>query len=161
MSLATLERATDPRRSADPRQAAEAPAPSHAPAPRQHPRRPPTRPSRPQPTRRSARRRPMRCTATRPTGSALTRRGRLTVTVAVTLLVLGVGWVAHASSSGEPAAPAVSGTVVVQPGETLWDLAVRANPTADPRRVVDQIERLNDLDGPVLHPGQRLRLPSA
>lgn len=40
--------------------------------------------------------------------------------------------------------PEVAGHVVLQPGETLWDVAVRSAPAGvDPRRQLDTIRRLN------------------
>ncbi|MEW6046377.1 MAG: LysM domain-containing protein [Bacillota bacterium] len=51
--------------------------------------------------------------------------------------------------------------VVVQPGDTLWSLAVKHGPAgADPRRYVDAILRENPgADAARLRPGQALYLP--
>jgi nucleoid-associated protein YgaU len=49
--------------------------------------------------------------------------------------------------------------VVVQPGDTVWDIAVAVSGDDDVRDVVDEIQRLNGLDGTALVPGQTLRLP--
>ena len=49
--------------------------------------------------------------------------------------------------------------MVVQSGDTLWSIATRWTATATCARVVDEIQRLNDLDGGVLVPGQVLQLP--
>lgn len=76
---------------------------------------------------------------------------------------------AMASAAGALAAEGASsaglrpsgGWVVVEPGDTLWSLAVRYGPPgADPRDLVEELARLNDL-GPShrLSPGQALRLP--
>jgi LysM repeat protein len=46
---------------------------------------------------------------------------------------------------------------VVQPGDTLWRLAGRVAPDRDPLAEIDELRRLNHLDGPVLRPGQVLR----
>jgi LysM repeat protein len=48
---------------------------------------------------------------------------------------------------------------VVQPGDTLWDIAAHAKPEADPRLTLRRIMKLNHLSGVVLEPGQRLVLP--
>jgi hypothetical protein len=49
---------------------------------------------------------------------------------------------------------------VVSPGETLWTIASRVNPEADPRAVIEEIKNLNVLDGSSLYAGQVLRIPS-
>jgi nucleoid-associated protein YgaU len=52
--------------------------------------------------------------------------------------------------------------VVVQPGDTLWDLAREHSPEgADIRRIVYEIRTLNGLAGAEIHPGQHLLLPVA
>ncbi|HEX9476764.1 MAG TPA: LysM peptidoglycan-binding domain-containing protein [Candidatus Dormibacteraeota bacterium] len=51
-------------------------------------------------------------------------------------------------------------TVVVQPGDTLWTIAANRYPGDDTRARVDDIERLNDLSGPLIVVGETLRLPA-
>jgi LysM repeat protein len=46
----------------------------------------------------------------------------------------------------------------VQPGETLWAIAVATYP-GDPREGVWELEQRNGLGGPTIVPGQRLLLP--
>lgn len=51
---------------------------------------------------------------------------------------------------------------VVQPGETIWDIAEAYKLPGGLRMTVDIIRELNSLwgpDGPILRPGQRLRVP--
>src|SRR5437667_193748 len=50
-------------------------------------------------------------------------------------------------------------SVVVHPGQTLWSIASQAEPTADPRIVMQQIIDLNALYGTSVVPGQRLWVP--
>ena len=77
-----------------------------------------------------------------------TRRGvvgtrrLLVILAAAVLLAIGVATVAGgAVDRGEPVA---AGHVVLQPGETLWDVAVRSAPAGiDPRRQLDTLRRLN------------------
>lgn len=58
-----------------------------------------------------------------------------------------------------PAAPAMGAVAVVQPGETLWEIAERHAPEGmDVRAYVDFLVRANDI-GPVLQAGTRIRLP--
>jgi nucleoid-associated protein YgaU len=51
-------------------------------------------------------------------------------------------------------------THVVQAGETLWSVAVRAAGRGDVRRSIYQIQKLNRLGGATIFPGQRLILPA-
>lgn len=53
----------------------------------------------------------------------------------------------------------VVGPVVVQPGDTLWSVAQRADPAADPRAVVDRIKELNGLQGDAVVAGAVLQVP--
>ena len=53
----------------------------------------------------------------------------------------------------------VVGPVVVQPGDTLWSVAERADPGADPRSVVEQIKELNGLAGDTVVVGAVLQVP--
>lgn len=51
-------------------------------------------------------------------------------------------------------------TYVVRPGDTLWAVARRAEPSIDPRIVVDAIAAANDVDAGALVPGQQLAIPA-
>ncbi|MBI1377383.1 MAG: LysM peptidoglycan-binding domain-containing protein [Frankiales bacterium] len=68
------------------------------------------------------------------------------------------------SSAGDgPATPATT-TVVVQPGETLWQVARAVAPDADVRDTIARIQDLNGLTGPgaaTVRPGQSLVVPIA
>ncbi|MTE23163.1 LysM peptidoglycan-binding domain-containing protein [Microbacterium sp. ZXX196] len=97
----------------------------------------------------------------------ITRRGRRVlaavaaapVVVAVAAAVLGGG---AALGSGVAGAPAGTfETVTVMSGDSLWSIAERVAPSADPRDVVDEIASLNGLAGAELEMGQRLALPAA
>ena len=73
--------------------------------------------------------------------------------VAAFLLATGQSGIAPASVSRAPRA------VVVQPGQTLWDVAARfARPGTDPRAYVQAILQVNHLGGPP-QAGTRIRLP--
>jgi hypothetical protein len=99
----------------------------------------------------------------------LTRRGRIVVAVLLTAAALLVAvplWLtaaarAQATSGGSPAGAVYQNLtpVVVHPGESLWSIALRAEPTADPRIVVHQIMELNALSGTGIEPGERLWVP--
>jgi len=91
----------------------------------------------------------------------LTRRGRVVVVLAMLMVLLVAGFTLGRASSeaAGPAAHRPLPTVTVAPGETLWEIAARVDPTGDRRALVDQIEALNHLhDGRVVA-GQQLRLP--
>jgi Tfp pilus assembly protein FimV len=92
----------------------------------------------------------------------LTRRGRLALVV-VAFLCMAFGFlIAPSFSFGSVTpTPAPSGySVVVQPGDTLWAIATRAEPKADPRVTVQKIIDLNKLSSTELRAGQTLSLPS-
>ena len=88
----------------------------------------------------------------------LTRRGRAVV-VLLALLLAGfvVVLAAPASQAADPAGPAP--TVVVRSGDTLWSIATRYAPGADPFVTIDEICRLNGLSGYTVPVGLRLTLP--
>jgi nucleoid-associated protein YgaU len=90
----------------------------------------------------------------------LTRRGR--VVVAVLLAALVAGLVLLLATPGSAAAPGgPPRTVVVQSGDTLWSLAVRAEPHRSVLATMREIERLNRMTGGMIYVGQLLLLPPA
>jgi len=97
-------------------------------------------------------------------GSAarLTRRGRIAVFVALfavflVALVAVSTTVAATFTSGDPVPVR---TVVVQPGETLWVIASRANPTGNVGDTVHEIAELNALPTTgELQIGQQIAVP--
>ena len=97
-------------------------------------------------------------------GARLTRRGRVVLLLALVGLLFAAfsygrsGVSVGAATEKAPAAPVVQTTV--QPGESLWTVAVRIAPESDPRDVMQQIRRLNDLQSVELQAGQQLLLPA-
>ena len=92
----------------------------------------------------------------------LTRRGRLVV-FAACLAALGGG----ITMFGDPAASThttyhpAKHRVVVQPGQTLWDIAKQVAPGQDPRTVIDEIVDLNALSSAgEIRAGQPLYVPA-
>jgi hypothetical protein len=70
---------------------------------------------------------------------------RVSVRVAGLLVAIGLvlGGVGSVLASGTEA-PVAAGHVVLQPGETLWDIALRSAPAGvDPRQQLDVLRRLN------------------
>ena len=102
-------------------------------------------------------------------GVRLTRRGRralvglvaAAVVAAVAALWLAAATGAQAANHGSAAGAVYKSmtAVVVQPGQTLWSIALRAEPAADPRVVVSQIVEFNALSGDVVVPGERIWVP--
>ena len=90
----------------------------------------------------------------------LTRRGRTVVLaffVLLASLASAVLFTTASRASDPDTGPAP--TVVVQPHDTLWSIATRTSPRRDPYAAVAEIQRLNNLEGYVVHPGETLVLP--
>lgn len=89
----------------------------------------------------------------------LTRRGRLFLVLVLATLLLVAFSLGRTSASAGRDRLVARPTTVVQPGETLWTIARRVAPAADPRATVDRLVRLNDLGARPIVAGQRLVLP--
>lgn len=92
----------------------------------------------------------------------LTRRGKAVVALGASLACLALlqltGGV-QAVASGVSSGPATA-SVVVQPGETLWEIAKRVSPNEDPRAAVATLRELNGLQAQTaLLAGQSLSVP--
>ncbi len=100
--------------------------------------------------------------ARQPDPARMTRRGRL-VTFATLLLVMLVAFVVWGPSvvaTSEPGTPTPVQIVVVQPGETLWDIATRADPGGNVGDLVHEIAELNALPSTgEIQIGQRIAVP--
>jgi hypothetical protein len=128
----------------------------------------PPSPARPLPVQRdrgAARARVATAPARRAAPLRLTRRGRLVLaavallTAMVVVLLLAPG--AAGVSGHQPARAAYQNMkqIVVRPGQSLWSIAVTADPSADPRIVVQQIIEANALGGASIRAGQLLWVP--
>lgn len=94
----------------------------------------------------------------------LTGRGRLLVLaglVALMLAAFAAGRSASSQAVEQPEGSPALTQIVVEPGDTLWAVARRVAPERDPRELVSQIRRLNDLPTAALKVGQQLLLPAA
>jgi hypothetical protein len=92
----------------------------------------------------------------------LTRRARRLAVVLLVAVGVALGsWLGPLLTGGEEGDLRLAGvsTVVVGPGDTLWSVASSIAGDRDVRAVVDDIQRLNRLDGTQLVPGQVLQLP--
>ena len=108
-----------------------------------------------------------------PTGSAsihefrLTRRGRLArsgILVGLLLLlclsaVRLVGEGRALAGNSVPLPPVSTQSAVVEQGDSLWLIAERMAPEADPREVVMRIRELNGMRSNLIQPGQVLLIP--
>jgi nucleoid-associated protein YgaU len=91
----------------------------------------------------------------------LTRRGRLVLAVVAALVVAGlvVAGATAAQASGPASAHGGDSRVFVQPGDTLWSIAQRTDPGADPQAVVADILQANHLPSSSVTVGQRIWVP--
>ncbi|WP_165781411.1 LysM peptidoglycan-binding domain-containing protein [Streptosporangium minutum] len=92
----------------------------------------------------------------------LTRRGRIVVVAALTLVTLGALWVGariDAASALEGGGREGLSWVVVRGGDTLWEIADSVTEGGDPAAVIRRIMDLNGLSDSVIRPGTRLYLP--
>lgn len=112
---------------------------------------------------------PSRVPAPRVRRTRLTRRGRRLAWAAAVLLLMAVitpvlltlASGAQAANHGLPASSVRAGMrqVVVKPGQSLWSIALSAEPKADPRVVIQQILDFNALGSQVVVPGESLWVP--
>jgi len=89
------------------------------------------------------------------------RRRRLAATL--TIAVVGVVWAPaaiEALGAGPHAERVARSSYVVREGDTLWSIAERVAPDADPRPVVDALAAVNGVDAGNLVPGQLLVVPA-
>ena len=88
----------------------------------------------------------------------LTRRGRAVVLGGLLAITGGLAVLtAAAGQAADPQGPPP--TTVVEQGDTLWSIAERHAPRRDRFTTVDEIRRLNHLNGYQISAGQRLVLP--
>ena len=91
----------------------------------------------------------------------LTRRGRLVILVLSLAAAFGAFTVLSdpAVSTAEQHHPAVD-KVIVEPGQSLWDIATAIAPGEDPRDVISEIVDLNALESSgAIQAGQPLFIP--
>jgi Tfp pilus assembly protein FimV len=128
--------------------------PLHRPAPRAQAARQPraARPRSPARLRRPAGlRRPLR----------LTTRGRLVAVLALALLAFAVVSLGRVVTiAAIDGAPPPHETVVVEQGQTLWQIAREIAPGVDPRITVGRLIEINGLDGAEVRVGRQLVIPA-
>jgi nucleoid-associated protein YgaU len=77
--------------------------------------------------------------------------------VGLALPLGGSGGSSHPSGPALAETPGQSVSYTVQPGDTLWSIAQRADPTGDPRPLVSQMEAQTGSD--TVTPGQHITIP--
>lgn len=82
----------------------------------------------------------------------------LGLATAITVVLLGLLATAGQSAGAVPEATTVT---QVRAGETLWDVAQRSVPGADPAAVLDRIQQLNGFDSGAVRAGLPIRVPVA
>jgi LysM domain len=106
--------------------------------------------------------------ASAPAPLRLTRRGRVVAATLLVTVIAAIGLVIALAAAGgaQAASPGGPGTghqgmheVVVRSGQTLWSIASAAEPTADPRLVVQQIMAANRMSSTAIAAGQLLWVP--
>ena len=106
--------------------------------------------------------------AAAPAPLRLTRRGRVVVATLLVTVIAAIGLVIAMAVAGgaQAASPGGSGVghqgmheIVVRSGQTLWSIASAAEPTADPRLVVQQIMAANKMSTTDIAAGQLLWVP--
>jgi nucleoid-associated protein YgaU len=99
----------------------------------------------------------------------LTRRGRIVLGVLITVVVAAMTALIWLAVAGQAQAASHVGRggpvghsmlrVVVRPGQTLWSIATKADPAADPRAVIQEIVDDNALAGTAVQAGQVIWVP--
>jgi LysM domain len=106
--------------------------------------------------------------ASAPAPLRLTRRGRVVVATLLVTVIAAIGLVIALAAAGgaQAASPGGPGAghqgmheIVVRSGQTLWSIASAAEPTADPRLVVQQIMAANRMSNTAIAAGQLLWVP--
>lgn len=115
------------------------------------------------PARRQARQQPT-AHSTSGTGLRLTRRGRIVLMFASSMFLL-IAVIASGRFSADAGTSLAdqgraTGVVVVQPGESLWQIAEAIAPGVDPRETISLIRNLNGLGDTTVVAGQSIVVPA-
>lgn len=95
-------------------------------------------------------------------GMHLTRRGRIVLLLAAiaAIVLMGITFGDSTVATNHAGTPAAIQTITVKAGETLWQIAVSANPSGDIRQTVDDIMKLNSLPSAAgLQMGREIAVP--
>jgi len=94
----------------------------------------------------------------------ITARGRAVlgtlIAVPLAALVIALGAGATGAVATQTASTVTFEHVIVEPGQSLWDIAAVVAPGTDPREFAAQVVSLNQLASAELQPGQKLAIPA-
>jgi hypothetical protein len=94
----------------------------------------------------------------------VTRRGRVVFGTLLALVIAGGAIAAALGGGGAAAAGGASEAhfshVTVLEGQSLWQIAEKVAPSADPRDVIAAIVDLNQLPSSTVSPGEKLAIPT-
>lgn len=81
---------------------------------------------------------------------------RFLFNLSMLMIISFTGWLLLSTPTNADAPPQ---NVTIQTGETLWRIAVRIHPNKDPRKVIEDIRRVNSLETLNVMPGQAIIVP--
>lgn len=94
----------------------------------------------------------------------ITARGRAVllalVATPLVLVAIALGMNAGGATATSQASVHPLQTVIVLPGQSLWQVAEQVAPTSDPREFIQDVVDLNGLGSAVVQPGQQLDIPA-
>ena len=89
----------------------------------------------------------------------LTTRGRRVVAILALIPIVFALVVLGSHKASADSKTATTHSIKVQPGQSLWDVAVAVAPKADPRATIWTIEQLNHMSSSTIFDGQALVVP--
>ena len=95
-----------------------------------------------------------------PTAGHLTLRGRRVVAILALLPMIGALTLLGVHKAEAVGTAPTTRLIAVQPGDSMWDIAVRIAPNQDPRKTMWDIAQLNHMSTSDLHSGQPLIVPN-
>ena len=96
---------------------------------------------------------------TQPAPVRLTTRGRRVVAILALIPIVFALVVLGSHKASADSKTATTHSIKVQPGQSLWDVAVAVAPKADPRATIWTIEQLNHMSSSTIFDGQALVVP--
>ncbi|MFB5067236.1 MAG: LysM peptidoglycan-binding domain-containing protein [Candidatus Wallacebacter cryptica] len=92
--------------------------------------------------------------------AANSRRSTVIIMAAAAIIVLSLAGIALAMNQSQTNnAATATAEITVSYGDTLWTIAQRIAPGIDPRKVVWEIQTMNEIESARIFPGQTLQVP--
>jgi len=92
-------------------------------------------------------------------GGHLTTRGRRFLALLALMPLVAVMVLTGSHQASATGTAPTSKQIVVHPGESLWEIALRVAPNEDPRKTMWNIQKLNNMTTSRLDSGQALTVP--